>query len=178
MPDIQIRPMVPNDWDAVERIYSEGIATGEATFEREASTWEYFDTHKLAEHRFVAVLNDEIVGWVAASPFSHRVAYAGAVELSIYVASAAHGQGVGRLLLEHLISSCESAGIWTINSTIFPGNTGSLKLHEKLGFRIIGRRERISRIARGPRTGQWQDVIILERRSNTVGVDSVERENG
>jgi len=153
----------PAHWPAVARIYTEGIATGDATFETEAPEWEAWDTGHLAEHRFVALRDDQVVGWVAACAVSDRCAYAGVVEHSVYVAGASRRQGVGRALLEALIASTEAAGIWTIQTGIFPENTTSLGLHERVGFEVVGRRKRIGRLA-----GVWRDVIAIERRSPFV----------
>jgi len=158
--------MTPDDWPGVERIYQEGIDTGNATFETYTPTWEAFDAGKLAAHRFVAV--DEstgaVLGWVAASATSARPAYAGVVEHSVYVASAAQGHGVGRELLGAFLGSVDAAGIWTVQSSIFPENEASLALHERTGFRRVGTRERIARSQTGPYAGLWRDTILIERR--------------
>jgi phosphinothricin acetyltransferase len=162
---MDVRPMAATDWPAVHAIYAAGIATGDATFETEPPTWDQFDTTRLPEHRLVAVDTDgTITGWAAVSPVSDRCVYAGVVEHSIYVDPAHHGQGIGRALLEHLITSTEAAGIWTIQSGIFPENTASLALHQHCGFRIVGRRERL-----GQHHGHWRDVLHIERRSTTTG---------
>jgi phosphinothricin acetyltransferase len=153
----------PEHWPAVERIYEEGIATGIATFETSSPSWERWDAAHLPDHRFVALRYDGVVGWVAAVPVSDRCVYAGVVEHSVYVSEDARGQGVGRLLLERLVSSTDAAGIWTIQSGIFPENVPSVRLHERVGFRIVGRRERLGKL-----NGEWRDVLLLERRSSTV----------
>jgi phosphinothricin acetyltransferase len=147
----------------VARIYAEGIATGDATFETEVPAWERWDAGHLREHRFVALREGQVVGWVAASAVSDRCAYAGVVEHSVYVAENARGQRVGRALLEGLITATEAAGIWTIQTGVFPENTASLQLHERAGFEVVGRRKRI-----GKREGVWRDVIAIERRSAVV----------
>jgi len=152
--------MTARDWPAVEKIYAEGIATGDATFETQPPSWDEFDEGRLEAHRFVALDGDRIVGWVAVAPTSARDCYAGVVEHSVYVAESMRGRGVGRALMERLIQSTEDAGIWTVQTSIFPENEASLALHERLGFRVVGRRERIAR-----RAGQWRDTILLERRS-------------
>lgn len=168
-----IRPLVRADWPAVHAIWAAGIATGDATFEVEPPAWDVFDATRLAAHRFVALGGPTgsapgrpagVLGWVAASPVSTRAAYAGVVEHSVYVDRAAAGQGVGRALLAALIASTEAAGIWTIQSAVFPENAASLALHARAGFRTVGRRERIAR-----RDGRWRDVVLLERRSLVVG---------
>jgi L-amino acid N-acyltransferase YncA len=151
-------------WPEVARIYAEGIATGDATFETEVPSWQEWDSAHLAEHRFVALRDGKVVGWVAASAVSERCVYAGVVEHSVYVAATARGQRVGRVLLATLIASTEAARIWTIQSGIFPENEPSLRLHERLGFEVVGRRKRI-----GKHAGVWRDVLLLERRSDTVG---------
>jgi phosphinothricin acetyltransferase len=150
--------------DEILAIYRAGIDEGDATFETTAPTWEAFDAAKLREHRFVALDEDgTVLGWVAASPVSDRCAYAGVVEHSVYVAPAARGRGVAAALLKALVDSTEAAGIWTIQSGIFPENTASLALHERAGFRVIGVRERIGR-----HHGRWRDVVLVERRSPAV----------
>jgi phosphinothricin acetyltransferase len=151
--------MAVEDWRAVEAIYTEGIASGQATFETSAPTWDEFDRGRLREHRFVAVDGETIVGWAALSPTSKRACYRGVVEHSVYVASAARGKGVGRALVETLVRSADAAGIWTIQTNVFPENAASFALHEKLGFRVVGRRERIARL-----DDVWRDTLLLERR--------------
>ena len=157
-------------WAAVRQIYAEGIATGHATFETEPPTWEHFDHGKLLGHRWVA-LDDEdaVLGWVAVSAASDRRVYAGVVEVSVYVATSAQGAGVGRRLLDAVVSSTQAQGIWTIQAGIFPENTASLALHHRAGFRTVGVRERIALMAHGSMAGRWRDVALLERRSATAG---------
>jgi L-amino acid N-acyltransferase YncA len=156
--------MRADDWPAVERIYAAGIATGDATFETEPPAWEAFDAGRLAAHRLVAERDGKVVGWAAVSGVSERCIYAGVVEHSVYVDPAHAGQGVGTALLQALIASTEAAGIWTIQTGIFPENTASLALHERSGFRVVGRRERLGR-----HFGRWRDVVLLERRSAAIG---------
>jgi len=160
---VEIRPLTPADWPAVERIYAEGIATGNATFETEPPTWEEFDAGRLAENRLVAVEDGEVVGWAALSPTSRRECYAGVAEHSVYVTESARGRGTGRALMEALIEGAQTAGIWTIQTSIFPENAASLALHEGVGFRVVGRRERIARL-----DGEWRDTLLIERRSPNV----------
>ena len=160
-----VRPMTAADWPTVRVIYAAGIAGGDATFETEPPTWDVFDGGRLTDHRFVATDSAEaVVGWVAVSRVSERAAYRGVVEHSVYVHPDASGGGIGATLLLALIDSTEAAGIWTIQSGVFPENTASLVLHERAGFRVVGRRERIGRLH-----GVWRDVILLERRSQIVG---------
>jgi L-amino acid N-acyltransferase YncA len=147
----------------VLEIYRLGIATGHATFETEPPPWPAFTTGRLPGHRFVALDGDRVLGWTACSPVSDRCVYSGVVEHSVYVHPDARGRGVGRALLRALIDSTERAGIWTIQSGIFPENTASLALHHACGFRTIGTRERVGR-----HHGAWRDVLLLERRSPTV----------
>ncbi|MFF1827972.1 GNAT family N-acetyltransferase [Paenarthrobacter sp. NPDC058040] len=161
-----LRDMQAADWSAVAAIYQEGIDAGHATFESTAPDWNAFNAAKLPTHRTVAVAEGgEVLGWAAVSPVSPRPAYAGVVEHSVYVAAAARGLGVGKALLAELITSTEAAGIWTIQSSIFPENTASLRLHETAGFTAVGRRERIARMSYGPMAGLWRDTILMERRS-------------
>jgi len=164
-----VREMLPGDWPAVERIYAQGIEDGEATFEVATPTWQTFDSGKLPGMRLVAVDADgTVMGWIAGSAVSSRPAYRGVVEHSVYIDRAARGRGVGRLLLEAFIGAAEKAGVWTIQSSIFPENAASLRLHEVTGFRVVGRRERIARSGAGPHAGVWRDTLLIERRSATV----------
>lgn len=157
------------DWPDVQRIYSEGIATGHATFESEAPDWERFNNSRLLRHRFVAE-NAEggILGWAAVSPVSARPVYSGVVEHSVYVAAVARGLGLGATLLRALAESTERDGIWTIQASVFPENEASLKLHLANGYVVVGRRHRIARMAHGPLSGQWRDTILIERRSTAI----------
>lgn len=156
-------------WPQVEAIYATGIATGHATFESEPPGWERFDSSRLPDHRFVALEQDRVLGWVAATPVSDRCVYAGVVEHSVYVAAQAQGRGVGRALLDRLVASTEEAGIWTIQSGIFPENAPSLALHAAAGFEVVGTRRRLGRMVHGPLAGTWRDVLLLERRSPVAG---------
>lgn len=160
-----ISALEPRHWARVRDIYLEGLATGQATFETRPPDWSEWDHAHLPRPRLVATRNGDVVGWVALCPVSRRKCYAGVAEVSIYVASAVQGQGVGRLLLEELVSASESSGIWTLQAVIFPQNLQSIRLHERCGFRIVGRRERIAQ-----RNGIWQDTLLLERRSAIVGM--------
>ncbi len=160
---LEIEPLRAEHWPDVAQIYADGIATGNATFETEVPTWESWDSSHLADHRFVALLDGRVVGWVAVSPVSGRCVYAGVVENSVYVADDARGRGVGRALLEALIASTEAAGVWTIETGIFPENAASVRLHQNVGFEVIGRRKRIGRLQ-----GVWRDVLFVERRSEVV----------
>jgi L-amino acid N-acyltransferase YncA len=157
-----IVPMTVEHANDVLAIYRAGINGGDATFETEMPMWQSFSADRLPDHRFVAV-TDHVIGWTACSPTSSRPVYAGVVEHSVYVDPAARGQGVGRALLTALIESTEGAGIWTIQSGIFPENVASLALHRACGFRVVGTRERIGR-----QHGHWRDVVLLERRSPIV----------
>ncbi len=151
--------MQPSDWPAVREIYEQGIAMKQATFETEAPTWEDWDAGHFAEPRLVAEQNDEVVGWAALSPASRRPCYAGVVEESVYVSAEARGQGVGTSLLRALVERAEKAGIWTIQTSIFPENVASIALHRRCGFRVVGTRERIAQL-----DGEWRDTVLLERR--------------
>lgn len=168
-PAVAVRPLREPDWPAVRRIYAEGIATGQATFEIEAPDWRQFDASRLASHRFVAEAPDVgILGWAAVSAVSARPAYAGVVEHSIYVSEAARGRRIGTLLLNALVDSTEEDGIWTIQASVFPENEPSMKLHLAHGFRAVGRREKIARMAHGPAAGQWRDTVLIERRTRVL----------
>jgi L-amino acid N-acyltransferase YncA len=166
-----IAPLTAEHWPAVERIYRAGIATGHATFESQPPTWEAFLGGKLDGHRWVALDPDgSVIGWVAASAVSDRCVYAGVVEHSVYVDPAATGRGIGLHLLLALVESTEAAGIWTIQSGVFPENAVSLRLHERAGFRVVGTRERVGEMSYGPMAGEWRNVVLMERRSPVVGV--------
>ena len=154
-----VRALDPDDYPAVAAVFAEGIATGLATFETAAPTWEEWDAGHLRDHRFVAELDGEVVGWVAVVPYSRRAVYRGVGEESVYIAERARGRGVGRALLEAVIESAREGGLWTLQAGIFPDNLASLELHRRLGFREVGIRERIGRL-----NGVWRDVILLELR--------------
>jgi L-amino acid N-acyltransferase YncA len=160
---VGVRDLRSDHWPEVARIYAEGIATGNATFETEVPSWASWDAAHLAEHRFVAVADDSVVGWITAAPVSSRCCYAGVAEISAYVAEKARGHGVGLVLLETLIDSTERAGIWTLETGVFPENEASLALLKRFGFREVGVRERIGQL-----DGVWRDVVLLERRSEVI----------
>lgn len=162
---VTISEMLPSDWRAVSGIYAEGLARGTATFDTEIPEWPAWDAGHLASPRLVARIGEAVIGWAALSPVSARACYRGVAEVSIYVADAAQGQGVGRELMEALIAASERAGVWTLHSSIHIDNRTSIALHERCGFRVVGRRERIARRADG-----WVDTIIMERRSAMVGI--------
>ncbi len=169
---MKIEGMTAADWPAVARIYDEGIKTDVATFTpAPPESFEDFVDGKLMDCACVARNGTaEILGWATLAKVSDRCVYAGVAEVSIYVAAAARGRGVGDALMRALIARSEAAGIWTIQAGIFPENSASLRLHARHGFREIGRRMRIGRMTRGPRKGEWLDVVLMERRSAVVGV--------
>ncbi|MGW2272904.1 N-acetyltransferase family protein [Streptomyces yangpuensis] len=161
---VRIAAMGPAHAGQVLAIYQLGIDEGDATFETTAPAWQPFDAAKLPHHRLVALderdERDRVLGWAAVVPVSDRCAYAGVVEHSVYVHPGARGRGVGLDLLTALLDSTDAAGIWTVQSGIFPENTASLALHRRAGFRVVGTRERIGR-----HHGTWRDVVLVERRS-------------
>ncbi len=161
-----IDKMRESDWEQVRSIYLEGIATGHATFETSAPTWEKWDAGHLAEARIVCRQAGSIAGWAALSPVSGRCVYAGVAEVSVYVAQDCRGQGIGKALLDALIEQSEKIGIWTMQAGIFPENRASVQLHIKCGFREVGTREKLGKMA-----GVWRDVLLLERRSRVAGLD-------
>ncbi|WP_295693500.1 GNAT family N-acetyltransferase [uncultured Maricaulis sp.] len=168
---ISIRTMMPADVSAVLAIYAEGIATGHATFESTAPDWAHFDESKLAAPRLVSLDADGgVTGWAALSPVSSRCVYGGVGEVSVYVAEAARGQGLGRALLEALVVASEAEGLWTLTAGVFAENAASIRLHEQCGFERLGVRRRLGKMSHGPMTGQWRDVVQMERRSTVVGV--------
>lgn len=166
---VSVRAMTAEDWPRVEAILAEGIDEGEATFESTVPTWEQFDAGKIAHPRLVAESDGDVVGWVAASRVSAREVYRGVIEHSVYVDSRARGRGVGAALLDSFLDAADEAGFWMVQSSIFPENTPSLRLHERAGFRVVGTRERIARSTNGPHAGQWRSTVLLERRSRSNG---------
>ena len=165
-PALQIRTLAVGDWEFVRSIYLAGIATGQATFETEAPTWETWNNAHLPAPRLVALSSATIVGWAALSPVSTRAVYAGVAEVSVYIAREWQGQGIGRALLQTLVDESEKSGIWTLQASVFPENVASVSLHKSCGFRKVGTRERI-----GKMKGVWRDNLLLERRSQLVGND-------
>lgn len=158
--------MKNSDWPAVAHIYQQGMDTGFATFEKEVPSFEVWDAGHLQLGRLVAVNGETILGWAALSPVSSRCVYGGVAEVSVYIGQGSRGQGVGKMLLQQLIVESEKAGLWTLQSGIFPENKGSVELHLKMGFRFIGKRERVGKL-----DNVWKDNLLFERRSTVVGVD-------
>lgn len=160
MSNLIIEALGQTDWPDVRTIYEQGIASGNATFETDLPDWDRWNAAHAVECRFVARDGDHIVGWAALSPVSNRPVYRGVAEVSVYVRADARGRGVGRRLLSALIPCAEAAGYWTLQASVFPENEATIRLHRSLGFREVGRRERIGR-----HHGQWRDTLLLERRS-------------
>ena len=158
-----IEEMRADDWPAVREVHAEGIATGQATFEERPPSWEGWDRDHLRECRLVARRDGRVVAWAALAPVSRRPVYRGVAEVSMYVAAAERGSGVGRTLGEALVTASERAGLWTLEGWIFPENAASLALCEAFGFRVVGLRERLGRMG-----DRWRDVLLLERRSPNV----------
>lgn len=163
---ITIKLMNAKDWSAVSEIYKAGIATGFATFETEVPSYMDWDKAHLQACRFVALEKNRVVGWAALSPVSSRCVYGGVAEVSVYIAKNSRGLGVGKLLMKHLIQESEKEGLWTLQSGIFPENKASIALHEKVGFRYIGKREKVGKTGEGI----WKDNLLFERRSSNVGI--------
>lgn len=163
---MQITTLQPAHWDAVKKIYEEGIATGNATFQTEAPSWEEWDKAHSAKPRLVAVENNEVLGWAAITPVSGRCVYAGVGEVSVYVSADARGKGVGKKLLQALTGESEKENFWTLQAGIFPENAASIALHHSCGFRTIGSREKIGKLK-----GIWRDTVLLERRSDKTGIE-------
>lgn len=161
---MRIEIMQSSHWDEVSAIYITGIATNNATFETEAPVWEKWDSGHIDRSRFVAMDGEEVMGWAALSPVSTRTVYSGVAEVSVYVAVRAQGRGIGKILLAELVGASERAGVWTLQASIFPENVASIRLHERCGFRVVGRRERIAQLR-----GAWRDTFLMERRSGVVG---------
>lgn len=158
-----VRALQQQDWESVRAIYLQGIATGHATFQTKAPTWDEWDKSHLQTGRMAAVADGLIAGWCALSPVSSRPVYAGVAEVSVYIHENYRGRGIGAKLLDMLVHESENNGIWTLQAGIFPENTASLEIHKKAGFRILGRREKIGRM-----NGTWRDTILVERRSTVI----------
>ena len=172
MPHFKIDALLPDDWPAVCAIYLEGIATRNATFETEAPSWEQWDAARRPDCRLVArqhgpVPSQLVLGFAALSPVSSRQVYQGVAEATIYVAAEHRGRGVGTALMQALIEASEAAGIWTLQAGVFPENKGSLRLTARCGFRVVGTRTRVAK-----HYATWRDVLLLERRSERVGLDT------
>ncbi|WP_199440264.1 helix-turn-helix domain-containing GNAT family N-acetyltransferase [Umezawaea beigongshangensis] len=157
--DVHVRALEPRDWTAVRRVYAEGIATGDATFETEVPARRTLDATWLPEHRWVAEVDGRVVGWAAASPASARECYSGVAETSVYVGEGSRGRGVGKSLLHKQVTAADAGGLWTLQTSIFPENRASVGLHHSAGFRTLGVRERVAR-----HRGRWRDTVFLERR--------------
>jgi L-amino acid N-acyltransferase YncA len=161
---VNFRSMNMSDWNSVAAIYKQGIETGNATFEKEIPAWEAWDSAHLKNCRIVAYIDSIIVGWAALSPVSGRCVYSGVAEVSVYVSEQYKGKKIGTMLLDQLVSESETAGLWTLQASIFPENKTSILLHEKMGFRQVGYREKI-----GKMDGTWRDTVLMERRSQITG---------
>jgi len=162
---MNIEPMLPNDWPSVADIYELGLATGHASFQTSAPSWEEWDSSHLKHCRLVARDGSKIIGWAALTPVSGRCVYAGVAEVSVYVDPVHQGEGIGNALLQELIDDSEKHSIWTLQAGIFPENIASLRIHEKAGFRQVGFREKI-----GKMNGVWRDTVLLEKRSKNIAV--------
>jgi L-amino acid N-acyltransferase YncA len=164
--EVVFRPLETGDWGTVAEIYKQGIETNNATFQQEIPTWNEWDNGHLKNCRIIALVDNNIAGWAALSPVSGRCVYGGVAEVSVYVAGNFRGQSIGKMLLDKLIIDSEKEKLWTLQAGIFPENIPSLTIHEKLGFRKVGYRERI-----GKMNGKWRDTVLMERRSKNIGLD-------
>ena len=162
---MRIQSLELKHWESVKKIYEQGIATNNATFQSEAPSWKEWDDSHLQHSRIVGIIDNEVVGWAALTLVSGRCVYAGVAEVSVYVNNLFSGKGYGKKILESLVVISELNNIWTLTAGIFPENKASVSIHEKCGFKILGTREKI-----GQMNGQWRDVLLLERRSKTVGI--------
>ncbi len=163
--DYIIQEMTKADWQGVVKVYSEGINTGKATFQTELPNLDQWDHGHIKTCRLVARLGKKVLGWCALSPTSSRCVYAGVGEVSIYIGEEYRGKGIGKELLTNLVKLSEENGFWTLQSGIIKENVGSIALHKSCGFREIGIREKISKMS----NGEWHDVILMERRSKSIG---------
>jgi len=161
----KLRTMTPDDWQEVARIYKEGLDTGNATFQQVVPTWEEWNNGHSKSCRIVAFVDGAMAGWAALSAVSSRAVYAGVAEVSVYIGSNFRGQRIGDQLMKQLIAESEAEGFWTLQSSIFPENEASIRLHEKYGFRTLGYREKV-----GKMNGIWRDTVIMERRSKVTGI--------
>jgi phosphinothricin acetyltransferase len=162
---MEIIEMLPTHWEGVKKIYGEGIASGHATFQADIPSWEEWDAAHVKTSRLIAIEDESLLGWAALTPVSGRCVYAGVGEVSVYVGETSRGKGIGKKLLEALITESEKNDFWTLQAGIFPENMASIRIHEECGFRIIGKRERIGQL-----NGNWRDTLLLERRSKKVGL--------
>lgn len=163
---MQITALLPDHWPDVKAIYEDGIATGQATFQTGAPSWEEWNNSHLLHSRLVAIEEGQVIGWAALTPVSGRCVYAGVAEVSVYIAPNYRGKKVGQTLLQALIDNSERHDIWTLQAGIFPENHASVKIHTNCGFRQVGIRKRIGR-----HHGIWRDTVLLERRSQKIGID-------
>ena len=157
--------MAPTDWPAIHRIYEDGIATGTATLDTIAPSWIAWDSAHLDRCRVVATDDGEVVAWAALTPVTGRCAWGGVAEMTNNVAEDARGKKLGQQLLEALVAKSEEEGFWTLQAQIFEENSVSIHIHEAAGFRVVGVRERIGHV-----NGKWHNVVLMERRSQSVGV--------
>ncbi|WP_099221505.1 GNAT family N-acetyltransferase [Listeria costaricensis] len=155
--------MKKQDYPEMSAIYEEGIATKNATFQTNALSYEEWDRKYLPICRLVAVQKEHVVGFAALLPFSSMPSYRGVAELSIYVSSQAKGKGMGSALMDAMITASEEAGIWTLQSLIFPENRASIHLHEKFDFQTLCIHEKL-----GEMDGVFRDVALMERRSKKI----------
>lgn len=165
MREVEFCSLEESDWDRVRKIYEEGIATGDATFETEAPAWKDWDSNHIRSCRVAAVVEGQVVGWAALWPASDRCVYGGVAEVSVYLSKKVQGLGLGTRLLERLVHESESHGFWTLQAGIFPENKSSVRIHEKCGFRVLGYRERLGKMGE-----VWRDVLLMERRSQITGI--------
>lgn len=157
--DVTVRAMTDSDWEAVRRIYAEGIATGDATFETDVPSQQVLDEKWSVGHRWVAVVEEQVVGWATLAPVSDRDCYRGVAENSVYVGDGFRGRGVGKSLIHKQVNEADAAGLWTLQTSIFPENRASIALHHSSGYRTVGIRERVAQL-----DGVWRDTVMLERR--------------
>jgi L-amino acid N-acyltransferase YncA len=162
---MEIIEMKPDHWLAVKEIYASGIATGNATFRTLVPAWEQWDSAHVKSCRLVSIQDENVLGWAALTPVSDRPVYAGVAEVSVYLHESARGKGIGAVLLYELVKNSEQHNFWTLQALIFPENIASVKIHQSVGFRIIGTRQKI-----GLQNGVWRDTLLLERRSAVVGI--------
>ena len=164
--DLLIISMQDIHWESVRNIYQQGIDTGMATLETEPGTWEKWDQSHLKKPRLIAMANEQVSGWAALSPVSARRVYGGVAEVSVYIGSEFRGRGIGNRLLNEIMKLSEKYGFWTLQAGILSENMPSIRLHEKNGFRVVGVREKLGKLH-----GTWKDIVLMERRSTTTGIN-------
>ena len=152
--------MTDTDTEKALMILNEAILEGNTTGRYVCPTKEEWENSVISECRYVYEENGEMLGFIVLHPFSERPCYRGVGEISIYIDAKARRKGIGKMLLQKVIDESPKYGFWTLTSNIFEVNEASCKLHEVLGFRKVGTRERFLKT----RHGAWMSTVIYELR--------------